>query len=65
MILAANSAAHSVAKVTRIRWPASMLAKSRTDSENGRTMNVEMNSMNTTSGRIAFGTPGGISEFLM
>ena len=42
-----------------------MFAKSRMASENGRTMNVEMNSMNTMSGRIAFGTPGGTSELFM
>ena len=28
-------------------------------------LNVEMNSMNTTSGRMTFGTPGGTSVFLM
>src|SRR5258706_7733099 len=61
--LAAQSAALRTANVTRIRWPASMLAKSRTASEKGRTMNVETNSMIITSGRIAFGTPGGITEF--
>src|SRR6478672_13401949 len=61
--LAAHSAALSTANVTRMRWPASMLAKSRTASEKGRTMNVETNSMTMTSGRIAFGTPGGIVEF--
>src|SRR5947208_9802391 len=43
--LAAKSAAHSVANVTRIKWPASMLAKRRTISEKGRTRNVEMNSI--------------------
>src|SRR3954452_10622497 len=65
VIEAANSAAHNVANVTRIKWPASMLANSRTDSENGRTRNVEMNSIGITRIRIGFGTPGGTSEFLM
>src|SRR5689334_19828685 len=60
----AHSAALNTAKVTRIRWPASMLAKSRTASEKGRTMNVETISMMKTSGRISFGTPGGTVEFL-
>src|SRR5436190_12179106 len=54
-----------MANVTRMRCPASMLANSRMASEKGRTMNVEMNSMNTMSGRIAFGTPGGTSEVFM
>ena len=36
-----------------------MLAKSRTVSENGRTMMFEMNSMMPTSGFRAVGTPGG------
>ena len=63
-MLLANSAAQSTENVTRIRWPASMLAKSRTASEKGRTRNTETTSMITTSGRIAFGTPGGTTEFL-
>ena len=41
-----------------------MLAKSRTVSENGRTMNVEMNSIGDDQDESAFGTPGGNSEFL-
>ena len=42
-----------------------MLAKSRTISENGRTMNVETNSIGIDEDAgSAFGTPGGISEFL-
>src|SRR6266540_1244000 len=54
-----------IAKVTRIKWPASMLANSRMASENGRTRKVEMNSMSTNSGRIGFGTSGGTTELLM
>ena len=42
-------------------WPASMLAKSRTVSENGRTRIVEMNSIGVTRMYSAFGTPGGNS----
>jgi hypothetical protein len=44
-------------------WPANMLAKSRTDSENGRIRNVEMNSIGISSGRMYQGA-GGTSEFL-
>ena len=40
---------HSTLKVTSRMWPASMLAKSRTASEKGRTMKVEMNSIGVTS----------------
>src|SRR5512135_35907 len=47
--LAAHSAAVNTANVVRMRWPASMLAKSRTISENGRMMNVERNSMGASS----------------
>src|SRR3954447_7526937 len=53
-----------MAKVTRRRWPASMLAKSRMARENGRTMNVETNSMGATRKYRAKGTPGGKHEFL-
>ena len=45
---AVNSVMQSTAKVTSRMWPASMLAKSRTASEKGRTMNVEMNSIGVT-----------------
>ena len=37
-----NRAADSTAKVTSSRWPASMLAKSRTAREKGRTKTVEI-----------------------
>ena len=40
-----NSVSVSTAKVTSSRWPASMLAKSRTASEKGRTRKVDRNSM--------------------
>ena len=41
-----------------------MLAKSRTISENGRTMNTDTSSIGTTSSRMGFGTPGGTIEFI-
>ena len=41
-----------------------MLAKSRTASEKGRTMKVEMNSMRATRGRMPLGTPGGMTTDL-
>ena len=40
-------------------WPASMLAKSRTESEISR-MNCEMTSSGTISARSGFGAPSGI-----
>ncbi len=58
-----KSAADSTANVTSNRWPASMLAKSRTASENGCRMSTVRSSMKTTSGRKAAGTPGGTSAF--
>ena len=58
-----NNASDSRANVTSRMWPASMLAKSRTVSENGRTRIVEMNSMTPTSGLSAVGTPGGHSRW--
>ena len=41
-------------------WPANMLAKSRTASENGRTRKFEKNSIGISSGRMNHGA-GGIS----
>src|SRR5574341_1414231 len=63
VISLAKSAAHNTENVTRMRCPASMLAKSRTASENGRTRNVEMNSIGMMRTSIGMGTPGGIVEF--
>ena len=49
--------------MTRISmWPASMLAKSRTESEMSR-MNCEMTSSGTISARSGLGTPSGIQLF--
>ena len=62
--LAANSAAESTAKLTSSRWPASMLAKSRTASESGRVKRMPTSSIGATSGRIGFGTPGGNGDDL-
>ena len=58
-----NTAVQMTENVTRMRCPASMLANNRTINENGRTKKYETNSMITTSGRISFGTPGGMIEF--
>ena len=58
-----NTAVQMIENVARMRWPASMLANNRTISENGRTRKYETSSMITTSGRIAFGTPGGTIAF--
>jgi hypothetical protein len=60
----AHKFSHSTANVTNKRWPASMLAKSLTASEKGRTKNVETNSITATRGSKAPGTPGGITVFL-
>ena len=54
-----KSSSVSRANVTRMRWPASRLAKSRTASEKGRTMKVETSSIGVTSTYRAAGTPGG------
>src|SRR3981081_2976411 len=59
-----HSAAVRTANVTSKRWPANMLAKSRTAREKGRTKKVETNSMSATSGSNATGTPGGNITFL-
>ena len=61
-MLVVHVAAASSAIAVRRMWPAIMLARSRTDSENGRTMNFEMNSIGATRTSIAFGTPGGMTE---
>ena len=57
--LSCQSVMHSTEKVTSRMWPASMLAKSRTASENGRMRKVERNSIGVTSRYRALGTPGG------
>ena len=51
-------------KTSRIMWPANMLANRRRASVTGRTMNVEKNSIGTSSGRMNHGA-GGISECFM
>ena len=51
-----------MANVISSKWPANMLAKSRTHSDSGRVMRIVISSMNINSGRIGFGTPGGMSE---
>ena len=61
MLLWKSRASVSRAKVTSSRWPASMLAKSRTASENGRTRKVDRNSIGVTRTYRALGTPGGKS----
>src|SRR5215207_11645646 len=63
-VLAVMRASVRMAKVTSRRWPASMLAKSRMARENGRTMNVETNSMGATRKYSANGTPGGKHDVL-
>ncbi len=65
MTLLVKRAAQSTAKVTSSRWPASMLANSRTARVNGRTRSVDRNSMGTTRMSSDLGTPGGISTDLM
>src|SRR2546429_8131769 len=55
----AKSAVESTAKLDSSKWPASMLAKSRTDSESGRTNRVETSSIGVTRMYSATGTPGG------
>ncbi len=55
----AHNVAEMTAKLMSSRWPASMLAKSRTDRESGRTNNVETSSIGDTRMYSAFGTPGG------
>ena len=59
-----NIAVVSTAKLTSRRWPASMLAKSRTAMDSGRTKNTETNSMGVTRMYRATGTPGGNSTDL-
>jgi hypothetical protein len=59
-----NSAWQRTANVTSSRWPAIMLAKSRTARLSGRVTRMPSSSMRNTSGRIAFGTPGGMVAFL-
>ena len=60
-VSAVTSELVSSAKVTSRMCPASMLAKSRTISENGRTKMLEMNSIGVTRMYRATGTPGGNS----
>jgi hypothetical protein len=49
-------------KTARMRWPAIMLASSRTARVTGRTTNVEMNSIGVSRGYRNGGTSGGNSE---
>ena len=61
VIFKVNSVAVITAKLTSSRWPANMLAKSRTDNDSGRTKSVDTNSIGVTRMYRAFGTPGGNS----
>jgi hypothetical protein len=62
--VASQSAVDSTANVTRMRWPASRLAKSRSDSENGWIRNCVANSIGVSRTYIALGTPGMNMTFL-
>ena len=59
IVSAWNIASLSRANVTSRMWPASMLAKSRTVSENGRTKIVEMNSIGVDEDVQRLGHAGG------
>ncbi len=50
-------------KTSRMKWPANILAKSRTESVNGRMMKFDRNSSGITIGRMYPGAPAGTVMF--